>query len=188
VKVITTRFGELNIVKADLLNFPEGILGFDNLKKFFIVDPGDKTLILWLQSVEDSSIAFPIIEPKIIHPTFSAKLLPADLASLNLKTLDDARIYCILTIPQDVLKMSANFKAPIIINNETLMGKQIVLQDSKLTVKHEIYNDIKKIFTSQVSDDSIRSQTEINEETQNKAISIKKNERLKIVGQTEQKI
>ncbi len=65
MKVNTTRFGELTVNNEDIINFSEGLLGFESLTQFFVVDPGDSTLILWLQSIEDASIAFPIIEPKI---------------------------------------------------------------------------------------------------------------------------
>ena len=63
VKITTTRFGELEVDKKDIIEFTEGLLGFENLKKFFVVDPGDQTLILWLQSTDDAATAFPIIEP-----------------------------------------------------------------------------------------------------------------------------
>ena len=66
MKVKTTRFGELEVNPTDLITFAEGLFGFENLKKYFVVDPGDSTLILWLQSTEDEKVAFPIIEPKIL--------------------------------------------------------------------------------------------------------------------------
>lgn len=161
MKVKTTRFGELKVEKEDVLSFPDGILGFENLTKFFVVDPGDATFIMWLQSAEDESVAFPIIEPKIFKPTYSIKLLPAELNSLQLTNLDHARIYCILTIPQDVTKMSANLKAPVIINNQLKMARQIVLQDSKLSVRLEMYKELKKQISAVSSDDSVRTQVKV---------------------------
>ena len=56
MKITTTRFGELEVDKKDIIEFTEGLLGFENLKKFFIVDPGDQTLILWLQSTAIGSL------------------------------------------------------------------------------------------------------------------------------------
>jgi len=164
VKVQTTRFGELEVDKKDLINFKEGMLGFEQLKKFFIVDPGDQTLILWLQSVDDETTAFPIIEPKIYSPDYTAKLLPAEMASLELETLTDASVYTILTIPQVVTDMSANLKAPIVINNKTKIARQIVLQDSKLEVRHKMYLSLKKHIVSYSSDDSKRTNVEVERE------------------------
>lgn len=157
MKVNTTRFGELQVNKEDVITFSDGVLGFEKLRDFFVVDPGDSTLILWLQSIEDASIAFPIIEPKIFKPDYVAKLLPADMASVDLESLGDAKIYSILTIPSNVTEMSANLKAPIVINNKKKVAKQIVLQDSKLSVKYEMYKDLKSYIVSYASDDSKRT-------------------------------
>lgn len=165
VKVSTTRFGELEVEKKDIITFKEGLLGFEKLTKFFIVDPGDQTLILWFQSIDEAATAFPIIEPKIFLPDYSVHLLPAELASLDLESLSEASIYTILTIPETVTEMSANLKAPIIINNKTKAARQIVLQDSKLEVKHKMYLDLKKYISSYASDDSTRTQTKPNEAT-----------------------
>jgi len=160
VKVNTTRFGELQVNKEDVINFQEGLLGFENLKKFFVVDPGDSTLILWLQSIDDEKIAFPIIEPKIFKPDYVAKLLPADMNSVELDSLTQAKIYSILTIPSDITTMSANLKAPVVINNAKKIAKQIVLQDSKLNVKHEMYKELKSYIVAFSSDDSKRTRVE----------------------------
>jgi len=157
VKVNTTRFGELTVNKEDVINFSEGLLGFEKLNQFFVVDPGDSTLILWLQSIEDEKIAFPIIEPKIFKPDYVAKLLPADMNSVSLESISDAKIYSILTIPSNITEMSANLKAPIVINNNKKIAKQIVLQDNKLNVKYEMYKELKSYIVSYSSDDSKRT-------------------------------
>lgn len=148
MKVITTRFGELEVQENELFKIPEGILGFETLKNFFFIDPNDQTLILWLQSKEEAALAFPVIEPKIFNPDYTLKLLPSELESLELKDLSDASVYCILTIPKQVTEMSANLKAPLIINNKTKKGRQIVLQDNKLEVRFPIYNELKKYIVS----------------------------------------
>jgi flagellar assembly factor FliW len=161
VKIKTTRFGELEVDKKDIIQFKEGLLGFEKLKKFFVVDPGDQTLILWFQSTEDPETAFPIIEPKIFKPDYIVKLLPAELLSLNLESINDASVFTILTIPSDVTEMSANLKAPIVINSKTKEARQIVLQDSKLEVRCKMYKELKKYIVNYASDDSTRTKSDI---------------------------
>jgi flagellar assembly factor FliW len=53
--------------------------------------------------------------------------------------------------------MNANLKAPIVINSAKKVGKQIVLADSKLTVKHEMYKELKTYIVNFSSDDSKRT-------------------------------
>ena len=60
--------------------------------------------------------------------------------------------------------MSANLKAPIVINNKTKAARQIVLQDSKLEVRHKMYADLKKFIVTYASDDSNRTNVALNEE------------------------
>ena len=79
VIIKTSRFGNLEVSENEIINFTEGFLGFENLQKYFIVDPSDNTLILWLQSVEDEKVAFPIIEPKIFSPDYVVKLTNYEL-------------------------------------------------------------------------------------------------------------
>lgn len=157
MKINTTRFGELEVEKKDIITLNEGVLGFEHLKRFFIVDPGDQTLILWFQSIDDEKTAFPIIEPKIFMPNYSIKLLPAELNSLELESVSGASVYTILTIPKAVTEMSANLKAPIIINNKTKEARQIVLQDSKLEVRYSMYAELKTYIGNFSSDDSKRT-------------------------------
>ena len=179
MRIKTTRFGELEVNEKDILNFKEGLLGFEELKKFFVVDPGDQTLILWLQSIKDPNTAFPIIEPKIFLPDYAVRLLPSEMNSLNLENISDACVYSILTIPQVVTDMSANLKAPIVINNKTKISRQIVLQDSKLEVRYKMYVELKKHIVNYTSDDSRRTKVELaSSSIQEKNNSVKHTDRL----------
>ena len=165
MKISTTRFGDLNVNREDIISFPEGILGFEENKRFFLVDPGDKTLILWLQSVDNGGVAFPVIEPRIFKPDYRISLLPSELNSLALSQSSDAVVYAIITIPQNVSEMSANLKAPVVINNQTKTARQIVLQDNKLSVKFEMYKELKKYIVNYSSDDSTRTRESLQIDT-----------------------
>ena len=143
MRVGTTRFGELEVKEEDVIHFDEGPLGFENLGKFIVVDPGDHGLILWFQSVEVPETAFPIIESGVFRSNYTVNLLPAELNSLGLESVSQASVYSILTIPREISEMSANLKAPIVINNKTRKARQIVLQDSKLEVCYKMYGELK---------------------------------------------
>lgn len=156
--VATSRFGKIEINENEIINFKEGILGFEKENKFCIIDPNDQTLIIWLQSVSTPELAFPIIEPQIFKADYQAQLLPADLISVQLESQSKAYVYNILTIPGDISEMSANLKAPIVINSEKNVAKQVVLQNNKLEVKFPMYKELKAaIINFKKSDDAIRT-------------------------------
>ena len=143
MRVVTSRFAELDVQEENLLSFPEGLLGFEDLHKFFIVDREDNTLIMWLQSAEKPELAVPILEPRAFHPTYTDQVLANEVAALNLNGREVLVLYSILTIPEDVTQMTANLKAPLIIDRVTRVGRQVVLQDNQLPVRHEMYKELK---------------------------------------------
>lgn len=157
MKVNSTRFGVLEVNKDDVLTFKDGILGFEKQNKFIVLDTHDQTHIMWLQSTKDPEIAFPILEPEIFQPQYSAKLLPGDLNSIGVEDTNHLKMYTILTIPNNIKEISANLKAPILINLKTKEARQVVLQDNKLDIKQPIYKELKQYMTTQASDDSLRN-------------------------------
>lgn len=146
----TSRFGNVNVSEADIVNFPDGLLGFENLKRFFIVDPSDETLILWLQSLDSADVAFPMLEPKIFKGDFKVRLSANELRLLNISSTSnkDTLVYSILTIPQDVTQMTANLKAPIVINTNGQTARQVVLQENEYSVKFSMYKELLAVMMS----------------------------------------
>lgn len=148
MKVKTMRFGELDVGEEEIINFPEGILGFPDLKKYCLIDAGDETLILWLQSLEDANIAFPVIEPKIFKPDYVVKLSAQELAQLRLTSINSSGVFNILTIPKEVDAMTANMKAPLVINLKEQVGKQVILQENEYTIKHPMFRELRAHLTT----------------------------------------
>lgn len=139
----TGRFGQLGVEEDEIISMPQGILGFPEYKRFCLVDPGDDTLILWLQSLDNPEIAFPILEPKIFKPDYAARLSAVELRELKLETINQSAVFNILTIPEDVTQMTANLKAPIVINLKGQIAKQVVLQENEYTIKHAMFKELR---------------------------------------------
>ena len=62
MKLDTIRFGELEIKEEDIIEFPEGILGFEDMKKFVIFQMEEGSPLMWMQSVEEAALAFIVIK------------------------------------------------------------------------------------------------------------------------------
>lgn len=141
--VETTRFGRLTTSPEEIVSFPEGILGFPELVHYCLVDPGDDTLILWLQSLENPSVAFPVLEPKIFKSDYVVKLSAQELKQLKLENINQSIVFSILTIPKDVSQMTANLKAPIVVNLKEQLGRQVVLQENEYSIKHLMFRELR---------------------------------------------
>ena len=147
----TSRFGPVTLQGEDIIEFPEGILGFNDLRKFVLLDDPNDEIFAWLQSCEIPQIAFPVLEPELFSQTYQVALTKHDLESLGLPHQDTGtqkadpttpmriRSFSIITIPDDPTQMTANLKAPIVINIEKRTARQIVLQDNNLAIREPIF-------------------------------------------------
>lgn len=139
MEIQTSRFGPVQLQADDILEFPEGILGFQDLRRFVLLDDPNDEIFAWLQSCEVPAIAFPVLEPELFASNYKAVLTKHDLEALGMKTDERSRAYTIITIPDDPTLMTANLKAPIIINMEKKLARQCVLQDNNLAIREPIF-------------------------------------------------
>lgn len=139
LKIQTTRFGQVQFGTDDIIAFPEGILGFADLKKFILLDDPNDDIFAWLQSCDEPAIAFPVLEPELFAQAYNITLAKTDFEALKMNSMDRARAFCIITIPEDPTAMTANLKAPIVINVPLRMARQCVLQDNNLAIREPIF-------------------------------------------------
>ena len=139
MNIQTTRFGQVSLQNEDVLQFPEGILGFSDQKRFVLLDDPTDDIFAWLQSCDDSAIAFPVLEPELFTVQYKTTLTKADLEGLKIVASAPVRYFCIVTIPEDPTKMTANLKAPIIVNIKDRIARQCVLQDNNLAIREPIF-------------------------------------------------
>ena len=135
----TTRFGQVTITNEDILTFPEGMLGFQDLRQFVLLDDPNDDIFAWMQSCELPSVAFPVLEPEIFSQKYTTSLTKSELEHLGLTGQQKPTFMNIITIPDDPTQMTANLKAPIVINTEKRIARQCVLQDNNLAIREPIF-------------------------------------------------
>lgn len=140
----TTRFGKVEYSEEEILHMPEGLLGFQDLKSFLLLEDPRDEIFMWLQSVSEPSIAFPILEPELFLDHYSPQLARSDLIGLDFKTGDVLRVLCIVTIPDDPTQMTANLKAPVVVNLRNHYARQCVLQDNQLAIREPIFEVLQR--------------------------------------------
>lgn len=139
VIIETTRFGALEVLEDEILEFPSGILGFEEYKGYVILEIRKDGLFRCLQSTDDPDVAFIVIEPAVFWPDYQVQVEAEALAELGpIDNPRDVAVYAIVTVPRDVTKMTANLQAPLMINGKTRRGKQVVLTDGKYSIRHPI--------------------------------------------------
>lgn len=138
MKTKTRFFGEIEIDENQIIIFVEGIPGFPEQKKYIILNDED-TDFTFLQSTEEAGLCFITLPPAMIVGDYCFDLSDETVKKLELKNPEDAVTLAILNIPEDFKKMTANLRAPIIINSKNNKGIQELLNDDNYSMKHQVF-------------------------------------------------
>lgn len=145
--VQTRHFGEVDLDENKIITFEDGLIGFENCKRYTILynneDEGNNT-ISWLQSLDMPELSLPVISPLAVLADYNPIVEDEVLMPLGNLTEDNVIILLTLSVPSDITKMSANLKAPLVINAETKKGCQIIAENPDYVIKYNIYEQVKK--------------------------------------------
>lgn len=147
MNIETKNFGLVSYNEEDVLHFDDGIPGFEGLKSFILLSSEEFTPFKWLQSLDDTDIAFVIIDPKAVVKDYKVGINEETIRLLDIKNLNHILVFAIVVIPREIEKMTANLKAPIIINAENNKGMQILLDNDDYMIKHPILKELKNAYT-----------------------------------------
>ncbi len=151
---INTVVGQISAPEDEVLIFPEGLLGFSHFKKFiFVNDPKDDVFV-WLQSCDKKEVAFPVIEAGFITDIQNLELTRADRQKLALDDKDQPDYYCIVRVASEAEGMTANLKAPIVINQKDRVGYQFIMANQKLQVQYPVFEVLKNRVGDDVREDA----------------------------------
>jgi len=140
----TKPFGKIEIDEKQIIDFPDGILGFEFEKKFVILDSNDHSPFKWMQAYSEPSLAFVIIRPIDFLIKYELSISQSDMESVKAAKPDDLLVFAIVTIPADPSQMTANLQGPVIINPNDKIGRQVISQSDKYRVKHVILEEMKQ--------------------------------------------
>ncbi|MDF2541056.1 MAG: hypothetical protein K0S47_774 [Herbinix sp.] len=146
--VKTKHFGEIEQDESKIIYFENGILGFEDFKEYTLLfdnEEGDSPVISWLQSIEEPLLALPVMSPYTVKPDYNPEVEDELLKPLGDLNDENIVILVSLTVPNDIKKMTANMKAPFIINADSKKGCQIIAENSDYEVRYMIHDILKSL-------------------------------------------
>ncbi len=144
--VKTRHFGEVELDEDKILYFENGILGFEDHKKFTLLydnEGEDRPDISWLQSLEEPALAIPVISPFLVLPDYNPEVEDELLKPLGNLGEDNIVVLVSITVPAAVEQISANLKAPFVINSDSRKGTQVIIENADYEVKYYFYEQLK---------------------------------------------
>lgn len=125
----TEYLGEVEVADNEIYTFEEGLYGFPESKRFaFVGTMTPEFPFVWLQSLDDDAV-FIVTDPFLFKEEYDFAINETTVSALDLKGVDEASVYTLVVIPEDILGITANLKSPILINARTQKGKQIILNE-----------------------------------------------------------
>ncbi len=129
-------FGQVDIKDEHIINFENGIPGFEKYKRYSILDIEGSKVFKCLQSIDESQVSFIIVNPWDVIDDYEIDIKDSEIESIAENDLSNIFVYSVVNISED--RVTCNLMAPIIVNVKTHNGKQFVPQSSKYSIKHRI--------------------------------------------------
>jgi len=141
MRVNTKAYGQIDIDERQKLFFPYGILGFEKLTSYVLLDAPQKPFY-WLQSLDVVEIAFVLVDPLLFRPDYKLNIPQDELEEIGVHGSDDILVFAIVTIPENSERMTANLQGPIIVNRKSRVGRQSINNDTQYKVRHYIMDEL----------------------------------------------
>ena len=142
----TARFGDLEVDQDQILVFSQGLPGFPDLTKFFIVPVPERECFCWLQSAERAEVGFLLANPFAFYKDYEFNLSETELELLEIEELKDVVVYVIVRIPADgaAKDITVNLLAPVVINGRQSLGCQPILEGTTYSIREPLFADMRR--------------------------------------------
>ena len=143
MQIKSTRFGEFEVSEELVVQFPEGLPGFEDQKQFAFLPytvEEDNSPFAYMQSVQDPDLTLLLADPFLFFKHYSLDLNDEDAAQLGLNDSEEtAGVYGVVAVPEKIDQMTVNLVAPIVVNWKEQKGMQIILNRSPYITKHRLF-------------------------------------------------
>lgn len=141
IKVETTRFGQVEVDPGQVVTLPQGMVGFPLQTKYTFIQHRDDSPLHWLQSLERPDLAFVVVNPLIFDQQYQVSIGSAESKLLQVEDPNQVQVWVVVTIPPGhPEKMTANLRAPVVINLATRLGAQVIMENSEMPLRKPLVN------------------------------------------------
>jgi flagellar assembly factor FliW len=132
----TSRFGSVDVLVDSIIEFPDGLIGLGG-SRYALLSTDAKSPFLWLQSLDNETVALPVTNPHRFFRDFEVELMDSDAENLGFDNGEPADVYVTVTASNVVSEITVNLKAPILIRDGS--GHQLINQSDRASVKTPLF-------------------------------------------------
>jgi flagellar assembly factor FliW len=116
--------------------FDRGLPGFDGLRRWELTARDETQPFRWLRSVEQPQLALPVVDPGPLLADYRPAIPPGVWSRLGAGS-EGRSLRLVVVSPGDE-GASANLRAPLVIDPQTMRGEQVILDDGEWPVRFEL--------------------------------------------------
>lgn len=131
MKCFNRQFGEIEYANDHVFSFPEGIIGFEQLRKFIVINDAEVEPFRWLVSIEDEDISLPILDPNFIDPLYEVT-----------NQFGEGKTVAVVASLKDPIEHSTvNLRSPLLFNPVERTAQQTILGNERYAIQHKFIAD-----------------------------------------------
>lgn len=132
MKIETYLFGAVEVSPEKIINFPNGLVGFEQSKRFMLAhaEGTEQPASYTLQSLDEPTLAFEIVDPTTLGFNYELALNDADNALLQSPAAEDVLVMQVLFKQEEdgKARITPSLRAPLLINTTARIGMQKVME------------------------------------------------------------
>ncbi len=132
MKKIQSRFGEIEYDPNNVLTFPDGVIGFEDLHDFVVMPNEKEGPLFWIQSIDDPAVAFVLTNPTDFYFDYAVAPDDRERTKLGITKDDECFVLCVVTVPPD-RNVTLNLAAPILFAPKTNKALQVILEGTNFS-------------------------------------------------------
>jgi len=142
-EIETTNFGTISYAPESIFEFPNGLPGFDERRRFVPVQKPQTAPIVFLQSLEDPALCFTTLPIWVVDPQYRLHVTGPDLEILDFPANRQPRIgsdvLCLAVLSIRPSGTTANLLAPVVVNLKNYQAVQAVSPESGYSHQHPLF-------------------------------------------------
>lgn len=141
----TKYFGEITYAPESVIEFPMGLPGFEEERRFLLIEQEANKPIVFLQSLSRTELCFIAVPVQAILPDYELTLTAEELDTLDLAEDrqpadgEDATCLAVVSLAED-RPPTANLLSPIVINWRKCLAVQSIPADSPYSHQYPLFS------------------------------------------------
>ncbi len=137
--LVSAFFGALDLDKAAILCFPQGLPGFENERRFAAIQIPEQKPLVYLQSATTPGLCLLALPVTSIQPGFVLNLRPEDRDVIDSDRTSLSKPITLAIVASEADgTVTANLAAPIVINPQNGFAVQAIQTNPDLSYRHPL--------------------------------------------------